>query len=53
MTSASQGDPGAEATLREAARRRGMRSMREDGRRWVDAGITTPDEILRVTRDDE
>ncbi|MBO9685294.1 MAG: type II secretion system ATPase GspE [Mitsuaria chitosanitabida] len=46
-------DGGNEHALREAARRRGMRSMREDGRRWVDAGITTPDEILRVTRDDE
>lgn len=42
-----------EQTLREAARRRGMRAMREDGERWVRAGITTADEILRVTRDDD
>ena len=42
---------GEEPALREAARRYGMRNMREDGLRWVQAGITTHDEILRVTRD--
>jgi len=25
--------------------------MREDGRRLIDAGITTPEELVRVTRD--
>ncbi|WP_411881443.1 type II secretion system ATPase GspE [Polaromonas sp. YR568] len=45
-------DGGNEHALREAARRRGMRTMREDGQRWVAAGISTPEEILRVTRDD-
>ncbi|WP_454006803.1 type II secretion system ATPase GspE [Alcaligenes sp. Marseille-Q7550] len=43
---------GEEPALREAARRHGMRSMREDGQRWVRAGVTTADEVLRVTRDD-
>ena len=45
-------DGGNEHALRDAARRRGMRTMREDGQRWVAAGVTTDDEILRVTRDD-
>lgn len=43
---------GNEQAMREAARRRGMRTMREDGQRWVDSDVTTPEEILRVTRDD-
>lgn len=43
---------GDEQALREAARQRGMCSMREDGQRWVKAGITTTEEILRVTRDE-
>ncbi|WP_243744256.1 hypothetical protein, partial [Pseudomonas aeruginosa] len=29
----------------------GMRSMREDGERWIASGSTTLEEILRVTRD--
>ncbi|WP_259639166.1 hypothetical protein, partial [Pseudomonas cannabina] len=29
----------------------GMRSMREDGERWVRDGVTAPEEIIRVTRD--
>ncbi|MGE4592110.1 type II secretion system ATPase GspE [Alcaligenes sp.] len=45
-------DGGNEQAMRDAARRRGMRSMREDGQRWVSAGVTTPEEILRVTRDE-
>jgi general secretion pathway protein E len=40
-----------EQALRAAARRNGMRSMREDGQRWVDSGSTCLEEILRVTRD--
>ncbi|MCQ9617058.1 type II secretion system ATPase GspE [Paenalcaligenes niemegkensis] len=40
-----------EQTLLAAALEGGMRTMREDGQRWVDAGITTQEEILRVTRD--
>ena len=41
----------AESELREAARANGMISMREDGRRWVETGITSADEVARVTRD--
>ncbi len=40
-----------ERELRRAAAASGMRSMREDGQRWVDGGQTSPEEILRVTRD--
>ncbi|UXH80977.1 type II secretion system ATPase GspE [Roseateles amylovorans] len=46
-------DGGNEHALRDLARQRGMRTLREDGQRWVAAGITTSDEILRVTRDDQ
>jgi general secretion pathway protein E len=41
----------AETELREAAAEAGMRTMREDGARWVEAGVTSADEIVRVTRD--
>jgi general secretion pathway protein E/type IV pilus assembly protein PilB len=37
--------------LREAARAAGMRTLAEDGWRLVRAGITTPAEVLRVTKD--
>jgi general secretion pathway protein E/type IV pilus assembly protein PilB len=37
--------------LREAARRTGLRSLAEDGWRLVRTGITTPEEVLRVTKD--
>ncbi|WP_459618321.1 type II secretion system ATPase GspE [Bordetella sp. 2513F-2] len=40
-----------EQVLRRAAVASGMRSMREDGQRWVDEGATSPEEILRVTRE--
>jgi general secretion pathway protein E len=40
-----------ESELREAARRAGMISMREDGQRWVQTGVTSADEVARVTRD--
>ncbi|EGI75919.1 general secretory pathway protein E [Hylemonella gracilis ATCC 19624] len=40
-----------EADLRAHAQRTGMRPMREDGQRLVDAGVTTREELLRVTRD--
>ena len=36
--------------LREAARRTGMRMLAEDGWRLVRLGITTPEEVLRVTK---
>jgi general secretion pathway protein E len=40
-----------EAAIRDAALASGMVRMREDGQRLVDAGITSPEELLRVTRD--
>ena len=39
------------SSLRAAARANGFRSMREDGQRWIDAGITSQDEVVRATRD--
>ena len=40
-----------EADIRAAARSAGMALMREDGERLVQAGITSREELLRVTRD--
>ncbi|MCI0744636.1 MAG: GspE/PulE family protein [Verrucomicrobia subdivision 3 bacterium] len=37
--------------LREAAKRSGMRTLAEDGWRLVRLGVTTPEEVLRVTKD--
>lgn len=39
--------------LKELARKEGMRTLSQDGWRLVEEGITTPDEILRVTKDEE
>jgi general secretion pathway protein E len=41
----------AESELRTTALAQGMVLMREDGQRLVDAGITSAEELLRVTRD--
>ena len=40
-----------ESEIWQAARARGMRSMREDGERLVREGITSLEEVLRATRD--
>nr|WP_242697587.1 type II secretion system ATPase GspE [Bordetella petrii] len=40
-----------EQALRAQALRGGMRTLRDDGQRWVEAGVTAPEEILRVTRE--
>ena len=40
-----------EAEIRAAALKGGMTLMREDGQRLVAAGITSPEELLRVTPD--
>jgi general secretion pathway protein E len=40
-----------EAELRATALAQGMVLMRDDGQRLVDAGITSAEELLRVTRD--
>jgi type II secretion system protein E len=37
--------------IREVARRAGLRTLREDGWRLVKEGITTPNEVMRVTKD--
>jgi len=41
----------AEADVRATALAQGMVLMRDDGQRLVDAGITSAEELLRVTRD--
>jgi general secretion pathway protein E len=43
-------DGTAEAELRAHAVRAGMLRLREDGLRWVREGVTSLDEVLRVTR---
>lgn len=40
-----------EAEIRLAAQGDGMKTMREDGQRWLDAGVTTKEELLRVTKE--
>ena len=40
-------------TLRDAARRHGMTSLRDDGMAKVAAGVTTVEEVLRVTSDED
>lgn len=40
-----------EAEIRETAQASGMQLMREDGERLVREGITTAEEVMRVTRD--
>ena len=37
--------------LRDAALKAGMRTLRDDGWTKVIAGITTPDEVMRVTQE--
>ncbi|MFO1217759.1 MAG: type II secretion system ATPase GspE [Burkholderiaceae bacterium] len=41
----------AESQLFVAAEANGLKPMREDGQRLVDEGLTSPEEVLRVTRD--
>ena len=41
----------AEAELQAAAELAGLRSMREDGERLVATGVTSLEELMRVTRD--
>lgn len=43
-------DQAAEHVMREHAQTVGMRSLRDDGLRWVSAGETALEEILRVSR---
>jgi general secretion pathway protein E len=41
----------AEAQILAAAEASGLRSMREDGERLVNEGITSAEEVMRVTRE--
>ena len=41
----------AESQIFVAAEAAGLRSMREDGERLVTEGITSPEEVMRVTRE--
>jgi general secretion pathway protein E len=43
-------DGAAEAAIRERALARGMTVLRDDGLRWVAAGETSIEEVLRVSR---
>ena len=40
-----------EAEIRDAALASGMKTMREDGERWLRDGTTTQAELMRVTKD--
>lgn len=40
-----------EAEIRVAAQADGMRTMRQDGQRWLDSGVTSKEELLRVTKE--
>ena len=40
-----------EAEIRSAAQKVGMKTMREDGERWLRDGTTTLAELLRVAKD--
>ena len=41
----------AESEITAAATAAGLRPMRDDGQRLIDAGITSPEEVLSATRD--
>jgi general secretion pathway protein E len=41
-----------EAEIRDTALKCGMKTMREDGERWVREGVTTEAELVRVTKAD-
>ena len=40
-----------DSEIRRAAERAGMVNMRADGQRWIAAGVTAHEEVLRVTRE--
>ena len=44
-------DRASEQRLRDHVIERGMRTMRDDGMRWVTTGVTSLEEVVRVTRD--
>lgn len=44
-------DGKSEADIAAAATEAGMKTLREDGMRWVASGVTSLEEVMRVTRD--
>jgi general secretion pathway protein E len=44
---------GSSLEVKEAARKEGMRTLIEDGWRMVRLGVTTPSEVLRVSKEDD
>ncbi len=44
-------DGAAESGIAAMAIKNGMVTLRDDGKRWVDVGVTSLEEVLRVTRD--
>ena len=40
-----------EQKLRQLARAGGFRTLHEDGARWVESGVTSLEELLRITRE--
>jgi len=44
-------DGKSEADIAAAAAKAGMKTLREDGMRWVESGVTSLEEVMRVTRD--
>jgi general secretion pathway protein E len=39
----------ADAEILDAGRKQGMRTLREDGDRWLSTGLTSLEEVIRVT----
>jgi len=39
----------ADAEILKAGRAQGMRTLREDGERWLASGVTSLEELIRVT----
>ena len=44
---------GSSLEVKEVARKEGMRTLIEDGWRLVREGITTPSEVMRVSKDED
>jgi general secretion pathway protein E len=44
-------DARSEPEIRDHLEKQGMRSLRVDGMRWVSRGVTSIEEVLRVTRE--
>jgi len=44
-------DGKAEADIAATAAKYGMKTLRDDGMRWVEQGVTSIEEVMRVTRD--